>query len=142
MRTTKAHLLILVLAVGCSAVADASPGTPVLTITTPDNQLITLPANRQLAVAFTTNWTLMAPGSCIVATCGHLHVLIDGGACTMSGSPYGTATASPALADFSQCSASSGTHVITLELLHDNDMPVTDLVGNAVTAHINVMTFP
>jgi hypothetical protein len=80
-----------------------------------------------VAVAFTTmNFTLADPtmtGSCNAMSdnCGHIHVLVDGMACTPSGSPYNNdAIASPAQAILSNCPMVNGMHKITLELHHQD----------------------
>jgi hypothetical protein len=58
--------------------------------------------------------------------CGHIHVLVDGSACTPSGSPYDNAdaTGSPAQAILSTCPMVNGKHKITLELHHNDHSPI------------------
>jgi hypothetical protein len=92
----------------------------------------------------TTNFTLMAPGSCGSMTdCGHVHVLIDGSACTPDGAPYNNdGTTDMFNAIVSSCPMVKGSHTITTELHHDdhsaflgaNMMVIEDSVTVMVTA--------
>jgi hypothetical protein len=82
-------------------------------------------------VQFTaTNFAFFAPGAtgCAATSdnCGHVHVLVDGSACTPSGSPYDNAdtTGSPATAILSTCPMVNGMHKITLELHHTDHMAI------------------
>jgi hypothetical protein len=82
-------------------------------------------------IAFTTmSFTIADPtGTSCSATsdnCGHVHVLVDGNACTPDGSPYNNAdtTASPAQAYLSTCPMVAGMHTITLELHHQDHSPI------------------
>jgi hypothetical protein len=89
-----------------------------------------------VSIAFsTTNFMLAMPGSCgsmkSTDNCGHVHVLVDGAACTPSGSPYNNdATSTPATAILSSCPMANGMHTATLELHHDDHSPI--LVGGTV----------
>jgi hypothetical protein len=61
--------------------------------------------------------------------CGHIHVLVDGMACTpdAAGSPpydNADATGSPAQAILNTCPTVTGNHTITLELHHNDHSPV------------------
>jgi len=82
-------------------------------------------------VAFmVTSFSFFAPGAsgCAATSdnCGHVHVLVDGTACTPMGSPYDNAdtTGSPATAILSTCPTVSGNHKITLELHHTDHSPI------------------
>jgi hypothetical protein len=106
---------------------------PSISITSPTNGSTVTPmgAMSTVAVAFTTmNFTLADPtmsGACDPTSdnCGHVHVLVDGMACTPDGSPYdNAATASPAQAILSTCPMVNGMHKITLELHHNDHSPI------------------
>ncbi len=77
------------------------------------------------------NFSFFAPGAsgCAATSdnCGHVHVLVDGSACTPMGSPYDNAdtTGSPAQAILSTCPSVNGMHKITLELHHTDHSPIT-----------------
>ncbi len=106
------------------------------------------PAEDDVPIAFTTTGiTLMMPGSCTDKSdsndnCGHVHLLIDGAACTPSGSPYNNATpasaaadganASPVNAIVSSCPTVNGAHTVTLELHHDDHSPIVGADGMTV----------
>jgi hypothetical protein len=87
---------------------------------------------------------LAMPGTCpanlaTTDNCGHIHVYVDDMACTPSGSPYNNdAEMSPAIAILSSCPMANGAHTVTLELHHDNHMPVIDTSTN-MTISASVM---
>ena len=103
-------------------------------------------------VSFTTTGiALMMPGSCpnhsdSIDNCGHVHLLIDGAACTPSGSPYNNATpatatadgagASPVNAILSSCSTVNGSHTVSLELHHDDHTPILGADGMVISAQV------
>lgn len=106
---------------------------PTITITMPTNGSTVAPtgSNSTVDVAFTvTNFNFFAPGApgCTASSdnCGHVHVLVDGNACTPDGSPYDNAdtTGTPAQAILSTCPAVDGMHKITLELHHTDHSPI------------------
>ncbi|MHB1844440.1 MAG: hypothetical protein ACYCWW_06335 [Deltaproteobacteria bacterium] len=113
------------------------------------NQIVALggDSNKTVPVQFAvTNFTLMAPGSnsCPAGSCGHIHLLIDGTACNASGAPYdNAATASPALAQFASCPATSLTpgsaHTITLELHNNDHSPVNGANGQVISTTVSVL---
>jgi hypothetical protein len=80
----------------------------------------------------TTNFTIMAPGACTNNStdnsCGHVHIYVDGSACTPDGSPYnnGDTTASPAVAILSNCPTIDGSHTVSLELHHGDHSPIVN----------------
>jgi hypothetical protein len=123
-------------AVGTTSTGDSGTSTattPTITITAPaDNGTLTLSSTKTGDIAYaTTDFTLMAPGSCPADVagqppCGHVHVLIDGTACndTASGAPYNIASnGSPAAANFALCPTADGPHTIVLELHNDDHSP-------------------
>jgi hypothetical protein len=120
------------------------PGiVPVVSITSPtNNSAVNLPADKQVAINFTTNYTLKAPGTCAGQdNCGHVYVLIDSTACNQSNLAYNTlATSTVTSADFSKCAMAPGQHIITLELHHDDATSVLDLLNNPVTSKVTVTT--
>jgi hypothetical protein len=115
---------------------------PTISITSPMNNAavtLTKPAD-DVPVSFTTTLTLMAPGTCgTTPNCGHIHVLVDGPACTPDGAPYDNATPamagaqpSPVNAILSTCPSPNGQHVIKLELHHDDHSPIFGADGTTV----------
>ena len=153
-----AYLLIVALCAACSSSSssDTTPGTdsgsdtsgggdPTIKITKPSNgaTLATtdLTDGTDYDVAFTyTNFTLKDPGACAgAASCGHVHLLIDGSDCTPPGEPYNAAgSSSPITAGFDYCkSGIPGTHKITLELHNDDHSPVK-VGGNTVSDSVTV----
>jgi len=147
MRCSTASLLKL----GCAAVllaACGSPGglpsiTPGVNITSPgNNSTVNLSAEKKVAVNFTTNYVLKAPGTCgTIDNCGHVYVLIDNTNCNANNMVFNTlAVASPTEADFSKCAMATGMHSITLELHHDDGTLVRDLINNPVASKVTVTT--
>jgi hypothetical protein len=133
-----------------STAADSGPGTstPSIAITAPANNGTLTLSNKIGNIAFTTtNFTLMAPGTCPsndndTPPCGHVHVLIDGTACndTTGGAPYNvTANSSPAAANFGFCPTADGPHTIVLELHNDDHTPY-QVNGQTVSATISITT--
>lgn len=123
-------------------------GTPSITITSPMANAMVIPTGQSATVdvGFTlANFTLVMPGdpSCANGSdnCGHIHVLVDGAACTPDGEPYNNAdaTGSPATAILSSCPMVFGMHTISLELHHNDHTPV--IVGggsSAVSASVTI----
>jgi hypothetical protein len=74
------------------------------------------------------------------ANCGHIHILIDGSACTPMGSPYNNdnTTGSPALAIVSNCPTATGAHTITLELHNDDHSPINGPNNMVISASVMV----
>ncbi|MGH7281920.1 MAG: hypothetical protein ACRELY_10380 [Polyangiaceae bacterium] len=119
-------------------------GSGTLKITSPSAGATVTIAKGATDVGFTTtNFTLMAPGSCAGAVnCGHIHVLIDSSACndTAGGLPYNVAaTASPAQPNFDLCPTPTGAHTITLELHNDDHSPY-QVNGVTVSDQVAVTT--
>jgi len=106
---------------------------PSIMITSPTNGATVTPmgAMSTVDVQFTAdNFTFFMPMAAGCSTssdnCGHIYVLVDGSACTPSGSPYDNddATGSPATAILSTCPMVNGKHKITLELHHNDHTPI------------------
>ena len=139
--------VLVILCASCGGSSTAST-YPVVGISAPAAAAtVTLPANKQVSLTYSvTNFTVKAPGTCgsVSATCGHVHILIDGSACNdaVNGSPYNnTSVATPtAVADFSKCptSVQTGSHTVTLELHDDQHGAVKDATGAQVK---NTVTF-
>jgi hypothetical protein len=88
----------------------------------------------------------MAAGTCppnlkSTDNCGHIHVLVDGSACTPMGAPYNNAanTSGPVNAILSSCPMATinGPHTILLELHHDDHTPV-QVNGATVSASVMI----
>jgi hypothetical protein len=149
--------LVAVLAACSSSSAASGPSTstsdsgstatsPTIAITAPaNNGTLTLAANIGNITYTTTDFTLMAPGTCPsggTTPCGHVHVLIDGTACndTASAAPYNIASnGSPAAANFGFCPTADGAHTIVLELHNDDHTPF-QVNGQTVSATVKVTT--
>lgn len=147
MRCSTPHLLALGLVTGLLS-ACGSPGglpgiTPSVNITSPgNNSTVNLSANKMVAVNFTTNYVLKAPGTCgTIEHCGHVYVLIDNTDCNNTNMVFNTlAVSSPAEADFGKCATATGMHSITLELHYDDGVLVKDLFNNPVASKVIVTT--
>ena len=105
-----------------------------------NNATVNLPANKQIAVNFSTNYTLKAKGACAgLEHCGHIYVLVDNTNCNQPKLPYNTiAVASPVQVDLGLCMVPTGTHTITLELHNDDESAVRSLVGSPVTDSVTI----
>ncbi len=139
---------VLAAACGCSSSSGGASGpVPSITITSPMNggtvMVTTSSTKKTAAIGFDlTNFTLMNPGSCGSAAstdnCGHIHVFVDGMACTPSGQPYNTAAIkNPAEAVLSDCPMVNGMHTALLELHHDDHSPITDSSGKTISATVS-----
>jgi hypothetical protein len=136
MATLKLSHLGVLAAFLCACGGGLPSVTPSVSISSPNNNAtVSLPANRQVPVDFTSNYSLKAPGTCAGAdNCGHVYVLIDSSACNPQGVAYNNlAVSSPTFADLSKCTMATGSHRITLELKHDDGTPVMNLTGSPVT---------
>ncbi len=130
---------------GGSSSGGADGGAPTLTITgisAGASIAVTTDAgaSKTIAIPFTiTNFTLMNAGTCPGGasnlSCGHIHVLVDGSACTPAGSPYDNqdSTGSPAIAILSTCPMVDGAHTVTLELHNDVHAALMPPVSSSVT---------
>jgi len=146
MRTNSSRQLLqlgvlaaLLTACGSNA---ALPGiNPSISISSPtNNSTVNLPANKQVAIGFNTNYTVRAPGTCQgIENCGHVYVLVDNSSCNQSGHPYNNlAASSPSFADLGLCATATGMHTITLELHHDDGTVVTNVVGTVITDKVTI----
>jgi|HubBroStandDraft_1064217.scaffolds.fasta_scaffold66470_2 hypothetical protein len=139
----------------------ATAPTPSITITSPASgatatvtALTGPPAEAVVPIAFTvTNFTLMAPGTCPGGDsdtgCGHVHLTIDGAACTPSGEPYNNATPATAAADgagaspvnalLNLCPMINGMHTVTLSLHNDTHAPLDGPDGGAIETSVTFM---
>ena len=115
---------------------------PTLSIDSPsNNSTVNLPANKQIAINFGTNYTLKAPGTCAgLEHCGHVYVLVDSTSCNLPNMAFNAlAVASPVQADLSRCTtAATGSHSVTLELRNDDASFVTNVLGSPVTASATI----
>jgi len=142
MRVTSITCGLIVASLFAFACSSGS-STPTITITSPaDGATVAAgtDAMKSIPVAFTlTNFTLAAPGPNEPGV-GHIHVLVDGAACTPAAAPYDNAdvSASPAMAQLSTCPAVAGPHTITLELHNNDHSAVTDSSGNIVAAKVSI----
>jgi len=134
---------------GSSSGGDSGPtGTPSVAITSPTSGAsvaVTKPDDT-VEIDFTvTNFQLEAPGNCPKVTpesdnCGHLHLLVDGSACTPDGAPYNNATGAPPVSSIeailSDCPMVNGSHTVTLEMHHDDHSAITDSTGKTISASV------
>lgn len=146
MNTFSRHALHLgVFAAGLLSACGTGEGlpgiVPTMNISSPaNNSTANLSANKQIAVNFTTNYILQAPGTCgATANCGHVYLLVDNTACNSGSLAYNTLViASPAQADLGKCATATGMHTITLQLRHDDGSPVLNLVNNPVVDTVTI----
>jgi hypothetical protein len=133
---------------GTTGDSGASSATPTIAITAPANSSTLTLTNKIGDITFTTtDFTLMAPGTCPADVagqppCGHVHVLIDGTACndTNGNVPYNVAAnSSPAAANFGLCPTTDGPHTIVLELHNDDHSPY-QVNGQTVSATVSITT--
>jgi hypothetical protein len=117
------------------SISSPTAGSTVTVMTTTGS-----PAQKVVPITFATTLTLMAPGACgsVSTTCGHVHLLIDGTACTPSGQPYNNAatSAGPVNAILSSCPMVNGMHTVTLELHADDHSPIKDASGATISAQV------
>jgi hypothetical protein len=101
-------------------------------------------ASKSVSLSYTlTNFTTAAPGTCGgVQNCGHIHVLIDGPACTPSGALYNNSSNSStqATAIFASCNNPTGPHTVELQLHDDVHSPVNNNAGQQVKASVAIIT--
>jgi hypothetical protein len=88
----------------------------------------------------TTDFILVPPGdpSCVDTSenCGHVHLFVDGSACTPSGQAYNNdGQSSPIDAILTSCPSVAGTHMAVLELHHNDHSPVI-AAGAVVSASV------
>jgi hypothetical protein len=99
--------------------------------------------SKSVSLTYTlTNFTTAAPGTCGgVQNCGHIHVLIDGPACTPSGALYNNSSNSStqATAIFASCPTPTGTHTMELQLHDDVHNPVNNNAGQQVKASVAIV---
>jgi hypothetical protein len=174
MKTLCLRLSVLALAMGpvaCSSssssggtAGDGGSGgtapTPSITITSPAagatvmvTALTGPPAQAVVPIAFTVaNFTLMAPGTCpggdMDTGCGHIHLTVDGTACTPSGAPYNNATpatasadgagASPVNALLNLCPMINGSHTVNLSLHNDTHAPLDGPDGGVIDTSVTI----
>jgi hypothetical protein len=131
-------------ATGSDASTDTGSGGgfPGITISSPaSGAAVTLmPPQDAVPISFAvTNFTLMAPGTCAGATnCGHIHILVDGPACTPDGAPYNNdATSSPGNALLNACPTANGSHTATLEIHHDDHSPFLGASGTVISTSVS-----
>jgi hypothetical protein len=120
---------------------------PAITITSPTAaQTVNLAADasKSVIVSYTlANFTTAAPGACAGAqNCGHVHVLIDGSACTPSGAAYNNSSSSPtqATAIFANCPIPTGQHTVELQLHDDQHAQVKTNAGQDVKTSVAFKT--
>jgi predicted RNA-binding protein YlqC (UPF0109 family) len=82
-----------------------------------------------------TGFTLRAPGTCDAGNCGHVHLVVDNGACNAGANPYNNAGASgPLDAKLALCADPAGTHTLSLELHNNDHSPVIGGNGQVVSS--------
>ena len=126
----------LAVSAGCSSTPTAFGGN--ISIQSPtDNSAVNAPLDLKVAVNFTTNFTLRAPGTCNgLNGCGHVYLTIDSSACNAIGKEYNAlGVSSPTDVSFSDCDMPMGQHRITVELRNDQGALVTGpTTGDPVSA--------
>jgi hypothetical protein len=140
MRSSSAQRLLEITAIALVAACGASGGAPAVTISSPmPNQMVTAAADKSIPIAFAlTNFVLMPAGTAgCNAGCGHIHVLVDGSACTPTGDPYNNdASSSPAKALLAKCPTATGSHTATLELHNNDHSALNDASGKVISTSV------
>jgi hypothetical protein len=118
--------------------ADASSSNPAVAISAPASGAAVTTTTGDVPISFTTtSFALVSPGdsTCLDASnnCGHVHLFVDGTACTPSGQPYNNdGQASPISARLTSCAAVAGSHRVQLQLHHNDHSPV--VVGGSIVS--------
>jgi hypothetical protein len=126
---------------GPSGGADASGSNPAVAISAPASGAAVTTTTGDVPISFTTtNFALVSPGdpTCVDASnnCGHVHLFVDGTACTPPGQPYNNdGQASPISARLTSCAAVAGSHRVQLQLHHNDHSPVA-VGGSIVSASV------
>jgi hypothetical protein len=102
---------------------------PSVMISFPLNGITVGSAMGAVSISFeTSNFVLVPPGdpSCIDSeNCGHVHLLVDGSACSPAGQPYNNdGQSSPIDAMLTYCPSVGGSHTAVVELHHNDHSPV------------------
>jgi hypothetical protein len=130
----------LAVAAGCSTTPTAFGGNIAIQSPT-DNSAVNAPLDLKIAVNFTTNFTLRAPGTCDGQSgCGQVYLTIDSSACNAPGLSYNAlAISSPTDVSFANCASPIGQHRITAEL-HDDQGAVVNgsVTGDPVASSITI----
>jgi hypothetical protein len=151
-------LLVGTLALIPACAHDAAPS---ITVTSPSEGMMIEATTSvdgsepavEIDVAFSVErFTLKAPGSCDGASrCGHIHLLVDGDSCNDAEAtgklPFNEeAIASPASVNLIYCkdvvinphgiTGVDGQHVVSLALFDDDEHPVNDPDGKAISTSV------
>jgi hypothetical protein len=122
-------------------------GPPAISITMPqDGAAVTvIKPDDTVEVWFVTSHFLLArPGTCPATLantdhCGHVHLLVDGAACTPDGSADDDeGFVSPVVAILADCPMVDRSHTLTAELHHDDHAPILDRNHKIVSASVTV----
>jgi hypothetical protein len=123
-------------------------GLPAISITMPQNgaAVTVIKPDDTVEVWFATaHFVLARPGTCPATlastdSCGHVHLVVDGAACTPDGSPDNDeGFVSPVVAILTECPMADGSHTFTAELHHDDHSPVFDRSHKIVSASVTVI---
>jgi hypothetical protein len=132
--------LAIAFAAGCTSTPTAFGGN--LAIQSPiDNAAMNAPLDLQVAVNFSTNFTLRSPGTCAgQGGCGHVYLTIDSSECNAIGKDYNAlAISSPTDVSLANCNMPLGQHRITAELHDDSGAVVTGTgTGDPVAASVTI----
>jgi hypothetical protein len=147
MRLAYAPLLLALTACDGSTPTNVKSGNGTIQITAPaDNATVAATAaNPGFDVAFTVSgFTLKTPGTCGgIASCGHVHITVDGTACNNPAAPgpyNNDGNASPIAASLDLCPQLSGAHVVVAELHNDDHSTYTDANNKPVTSTVHITT--
>jgi hypothetical protein len=138
--------LAVLFALAACGGSSGRPDPTIAIVAPPANSSVPMGTDADKSVTITyalTNFTTMAPGTCgSTPSCGHLHLLIDGAACTPSGALYNNSSNSPtqALALFARCPTPAAQHTVLLELHDDVHNPVKTSSGQTVQASVTFTT--
>jgi hypothetical protein len=133
--------------VAAGACGGSSAKVPTIAVTTPAagaSVALGTDADKSVTLGITlANFDVKPANHCGgLANCGHIHVLIDGSACSGGGFYNNTdeLSATSAVAKFGRCTSPKGAHTVTLELHGDTHDPVLDNSGNKILASVSFTT--
>jgi hypothetical protein len=138
---------VLTLALAACGGSSSNRPDPAIAITLPAagaSVALGTDADKSVPIVYAlTNFTTAAPGSCGGAqNCGHIHLVIDGAACTPAGDLYNNSSNSStqATAIFRKCATPTGSHAVELQLHDDAHNAVKNNAGQEVKTSVTFTT--
>lgn len=133
-------LALAVAACGGSSGTDLSSNPPTVSITSPSpGGTVTMnPSTKEAPLTFAvTQFTIAAPGNCSGPRCGHVHAVVDAGACNSGSLNYNSELdALSGNLKLALCATAAGGHTVFLELHDSAHAPI--LVNGAVVKSTSI----